>query len=219
MASRTLTPANQITILRLVFVPLLAILVMGRHYAAGLAVLLAAAVSDSLDGKVARILKQETPLGIALDPIADKFLMTTAYLTLAFRGALPWWITILVLSRDAAIVVTALLIILVAGYRPFHPTLLGKASTFLQVATVFMAMSWQARVPLVTPVSVRLSIYLTAVFTVASGIHYLVISQRRYDHSSSEAVAAAPVPVEQAHRASPSAPGAASTESQSRRPV
>ena len=119
MATRILTPSNQITLLRLVFVPVFAILVLDLHYRAALAVLLAAALSDVLDGTVARLLKQESPLGVALDPIADKILMTTAYITLAFRGALPWWLTIIVLSRDVAIVMTALVISLVAGYRPF----------------------------------------------------------------------------------------------------
>src|SRR5271157_3796233 len=140
MAIRILTPSNQITLLRLVFVPVFAILVMERHYRAALAVLMVAALSDILDGTIARLLKQESALGMALDPIADKILMTTGYLTLAFRGALPWWLTIIVLSRDVAIVMTALVISLVAGYRPFHPSLLGKASTAAQMATLFAAM-------------------------------------------------------------------------------
>src|SRR5580698_9225604 len=120
MTSRLLTPSNQITLLRLAFVPLFAYLVLERHYRAALAVLAAAALSDMLDGTVARMLKQESELGVALDPIADKILMTTGYLTMAFRGALPWWLTIVVLTRDAAILATALVICLVAGYRPFR---------------------------------------------------------------------------------------------------
>ena len=126
MASRILTPANQITILRLAFIPFFAILVVDQRYRGALAVLTAAALSDVVDGTVARLLKQETPLGVALDPIADKLLMTTAYLTLAFREALPWWLTIMVISRDAGIIITALLISLVAGYRPFSPDHFGE---------------------------------------------------------------------------------------------
>ena len=147
MTTRLLTPSNQITLLRLLFVPVFAILVMDRHYRAALAVLTAAALSDILDGLVARLLKQESPLGVALDPIADKILMTTGYITLAFRGALPWWLTIIVLTRDVAIIMTALAISLVAGYRPFHPSLLGKASTAAQVATLFAAVCREAQVP------------------------------------------------------------------------
>jgi len=182
MPSRALTPANQITILRLVFVPVFAILVIERSYGWALAVLAAAAISDVVDGAVARIFHQQTPLGMALDPIADKALMTTAYLVLAFRDVLPWWLTILVLSRDLAIVVIALLIILVAGYRPFRPSILGKISTTVQVTTVFVAVGFQAHIPLVTATLVQICILLTATFTLASGIHYLVVVRNRYAH-------------------------------------
>ncbi len=192
MTSRALTPANQITILRLIFVPLFAILVIGRHYGAALAVLIGAALSDMLDGAVARVFKQESPLGVALDPIADKILMTTAFLTLSFRGILPWWITILVISRDAGILVTALLISLVSGYRPFHPTFLGKVSTAVQVATVFAACSFAAHIPPFTRTLVRISVYLAAALTVASAVHYLVICGQRYVHSQPEQIAASP---------------------------
>jgi len=188
MASRILTPANQITILRLAFIPFFAILVVAQEYRGALAVLTAAALSDMVDGMVARLLKQETPLGVALDPIADKLLMTTAYLTLAFRDALPWWLTILVIGRDVGIIITALLISLVAGYRPFRPTILGKASTAAQVATVFAAVSFQAHVPFVRGGLVQICVYLAAALTVVSGIHYGVVVRKRYEQHASEQV-------------------------------
>jgi cardiolipin synthase (CMP-forming) len=188
MAARTLTPANQITILRLVFVPIFAILVIGRHDAGALAVLAAAAASDVLDGVVARTFRQVTPLGVALDPIADKVMMSTAFITLSYRGALPWWLTIMVLSRDAAILILALLIILVAGYRPFPPTILGKASTVVQVITLFAALSVLAQMPWVTPEIVRLSIALAAGITVVSGLHYLVVVRNRYAQHAEEEI-------------------------------
>ncbi len=173
MMTRILTPSNQITLLRLVFVPVFAILVLEGYYRAALVVLMAAALSDVLDGIVARLLKQESALGVALDPIADKILMTTGYLTLSFRGALPWGLTIIVLSRDVAILATALLICLVAGYRPFHPSLLGKACTAAQVATLFLALCRRARVPYITANVVTYFIYITAALTLASAVHYV----------------------------------------------
>ena len=182
MASRTLTPANQITILRLVFVPLFAILEISRSYDWALVVLLAAALSDAVDGLVARVFHEETPLGIALDPIADKLLLGTAFVLLALRGVLPWWLTILVLSRDVVIIVTALLISLVVGYRPFRPTWLGKTSTVCQVATVFLAVCFQVNIPLIGRSLVDAGMYLVALFTAASGIHYLLVVQHRYGH-------------------------------------
>ena len=186
MASRILTPANQITILRLAFIPFFAILVVAQKYRGALAVLTAAALSDMVDGMVARLLKQETPLGVALDPIADKLLMTTAYLTLSFRDALPWWLTILVIGRDVGIIITALLISLVAGYRPFRPTILGKASTAAQVATVFAAVSFQAHVPFVPGGLVQVCVYLAAALTVVSGIYYGIVVRKRYGQHASE---------------------------------
>ena len=190
MSTRALTPANQITILRLVFVPLFAILEISRSYGWALAVLVAAALSDAVDGLVARVFHEETPLGIALDPIADKLLLGTAFVVLAFRDVLPWWVTILVLSRDVVIIVTALLISLVVGFRPFRPTLLGKISTVCQVATVFAAVCSQVRVPLVTTLLVDICVYLVAVFTVASGVHYLVVVQQRYGQRDRESASA-----------------------------
>jgi cardiolipin synthase len=209
MVSRALAPANQITILRLVFVPLFAILVVGRHYGWALVVLVFAGLSDILDGTVARVFKQETPLGVALDPIADKVLMTTAYLVLAFRGALPWWLTILVISRDVAILMTALLISLVAGYRPFYPTFLGKVSTAVQEATIFAACGFEAHIPFITKLSVQVCVYLAAALTLTSGVHYLVVCRHRYSqHSSEQDSASSPsgkgVPSERSEAALPS---------------
>jgi len=180
MTTRILTPSNQITLLRLVFVPVFAILVLEQHYRAALAVLTAAALSDVLDGTVARLMKQESALGVALDPIADKILMTTGYLTLAFRGVLPWWLTIVVLSRDVAILATALVISLVAGYRPFHPSLLGKASTAAQVFTLFLAVCRRAQVPFITTDVLTFFIYLTAALTLASAVHYVFVLRQRF---------------------------------------
>lgn len=187
MSSRVLTPANQITILRLVFVPVFAILVIDRHYGWALGVLVLAAVSDIADGTVARIFHQQSPLGMALDPIADKILMTTAYLVLAWRDALPTWLMVLVISRDVAIVTTAALISLVAGYRPFTPSILGKVSTVTQIITIFLAVAHQAGIPLASGGLLYLFIYLTAGFTLGSGMHYLIVIRNRYGRPESGA--------------------------------
>ncbi len=187
MVSRALTPANQITILRLIFVPLFAILEIGRHYDWALGVLALAALSDVVDGTVARVFHQESELGIALDPIADKVLMAAAFILLAYRDVLPWWVTILVLSRDTAMILTALLISLVAGYRPFRPTAFGKISTVFQVATVFAGVSYQVHMPLIEKPVLQFFTFLTAFSTVASGLHYLLVVRQRYaEHPTGE---------------------------------
>jgi cardiolipin synthase (CMP-forming) len=193
MSSRVLTIANQITLLRLIFVPFFAILVMERSYRGALAILVAAAISDVVDGAVARFFHQESRLGVALDPIADKLLMTTAYLVMAFREVVPWWLTILVISRDVAIITTAVVISLVAGYRPFRPSTLGKISTVTQVTTMFVAVSNAARLPWFTAIVVEVFMYLTAAFTVASAVHYAIVVRGRYGQPASEHDAAKPI--------------------------
>ncbi len=181
MSGRTFTVANQITTLRLIFVPLFAVLAVDGRYGGALVVLAIAAVSDVVDGMVARVFHQQSALGVALDPAADKLLMSTAYLVLSFRGALPWWLTFLVLCRDAGIVVTVILISLISGYRPFPPTFWGKASTVTQIAAVLAAVSARARIQFVTPALLQGLIYLAAAFTIISGIHYLIVGRQRFN--------------------------------------
>lgn len=180
MSSRVLTPANQITILRLAFVPVFAILSVGGHHLGALVVLVLAALSDAADGLVARRFDQISSLGIALDPIADKVLISTAYLVLSFNGAMPWWLTILVLSRDVGILMIALMISLAAGYRPFPPTRLGKLSTVAQVAAVLVVASAQAKLRFLTPHFMQFWIYLAGALTIVSALHYLVVVRVRY---------------------------------------
>jgi cardiolipin synthase len=129
---------------------------------------------------------------VALDPIADKLLMTTAYLVLAFRDVVPWWLTILVISRDVAIITTAVVISLVAGYRPFRPSILGKISTVMQVITMFVAVSYAARMPWFTAIVVEVFMYLAATFTVASAVHYAIIVRGRYGQPAPEQDVAKP---------------------------
>jgi cardiolipin synthase (CMP-forming) len=191
-ASSALTPANQITLLRLAFVPILAILVIERHYPGALIALAVAAASDVVDGAVARIFHQSTPLGIALDPIADKLLMMTLYVTLAIRDLLPWWLTILVLSRDVGMIITALMVNLIVGYRPFPPSYLGKTSTVVQVGTALLALGLAAHVPLVTTGLVEVAIDLTAALTVVSGLYYVIVLRRRYALSEAANSASGP---------------------------
>lgn len=173
--SSVFLPANLITILRIVLTPVFTVLVIERKYGWALVVLAGAGLSDGLDGLVARWFKQETALGVALDPIADKLFAGAAFLTLSYRHALPWWLTILVLGRDVAILVTALIFSLLAGYRPFRPSFLGKTSTCFQLAALVVAVAFEAHLPFVGPRTLQVSIDLAALFTVASGVHYLAI--------------------------------------------
>jgi cardiolipin synthase len=193
MTSRVFSPANQLTILRLTFIPVFAVLVLAGHFGFAFGILAAAAISDALDGAVARLTGEVTPVGVALDPIADKILMSTAFIILSYRHALPWWLTVVVLSRDAGILLTALLISLVAGYRPFYPTMLGKTATAVQVTTVLLAMARLTWPFGVANFWLKGFVDLTAFFTVASALHYLLVVRQRYaEHATGEIEKTAP---------------------------
>ncbi len=172
IASTVFTLANQLTLLRLLLIPFFALAVVGGHYGWALALLTAAGLTDFFDGLLARRLKQRTRLGATLDPIADKLLLSTSFVVLAIEGAVPWWVSILVLSRDFLILAVVVAIILGFGARSFPPSLLGKVCTTVQMVTVFAAVLVEV-VPAAGLGDVeRLLLWLTAAFTVVSGVHY-----------------------------------------------
>src|SRR5579859_5986166 len=137
MRARIWTVPNQITLLRLGFLPIFLILISYEHYRWALAVLVVAGLSDGIDGLLARKLNQRSSLGAYLDPIADKLLLSSSFVILAMEKQIAWWLTIIVLSRDILILVVAVVILLIFGHRPFPPSLLGKTTTFFQIVLVF----------------------------------------------------------------------------------
>src|SRR3984885_2454838 len=128
MASRVFTVPNQLTFLRLGFLPFFIISIHYRRYEIALAILVLAGLTDGLDGLVARGLNQRTPLGAYLDPIADKLLLSSSYLALALKGRIAWWLAIMVLGRDVLLLIACAVILLAIGYRPFPPSVWGKAT-------------------------------------------------------------------------------------------
>lgn len=179
MATRVLTVPNQLTFLRLGFLPFFIILILYGRYAAALAVLVAAALTDGLDGLLARRLDQKSALGAYLDPIADKLLLSSSFFILALKAKIKWWLAVLVLSRDVIILTTAAVIILVAGYRPFPPSFFGKVTTTVQILLVFVVVTAAVVNYPALEVLRRVLVYLVAAFTILSGFHYSVIIARR----------------------------------------
>jgi cardiolipin synthase len=179
MSGRTFTIPNQVTLLRLIFVPFFAVFTLGGRYDYALVVALLAAASDFADGWIARNFHQQSSLGMALDPIADKVLMGAAYIVMSICGLMPWWLTSLVLFRDGGIIAGAMLLIVFSGYRPLPPTYAGKVSTVSQLAAVLAAIGWKAQLPFISPTLVQVCIYLAGGLTVISGMHYLVTWRQR----------------------------------------
>ncbi len=177
--SQLFTAPNQLTLLRMVFLPLIVINLVGDHYGWALALFVLAGLSDGLDGVLARSLHQQTVLGQYLDPIADKLLLSTVFLVLSILHKIHWKFTVLVFSRDICILAVSAVLYMIAGLRDFRPSIFGKANTFAQVAAVFFVMLFQVyHAPWVWSLRVA-SLGATFAFTLISGVHYIFLVQHR----------------------------------------
>lgn len=179
MQGRFWTVPNQITLLRLGILPFFLILIAYEHYRYALLILVLAGCSDGIDGLLARKLNQKSAVGAYLDPIADKLLLSSSFVILAMEKKLAWWLTIMVLSRDIMMLTVAAVILLISGYRPFPPSLLGKATTFFQIILVFAVVLGAGYPNEPLTALTRVLIYLVAVLTTISGFHYSFSIARR----------------------------------------
>jgi cardiolipin synthase (CMP-forming) len=183
------TAPNQLTLLRLMFIPFVIINVFDGNWGWALGLLVVAGLSDGLDGLLARVLNQQTMLGEYLDPIADKLLLSSLFLVLSFVKKIPWKYTIIVFSRDLIIVSTCVVLYATVGMRDFRPSIFGKISTFCQIATVFFVVLAQvATQPWVGMVE-RAFLYATFVFATISGVHYVIRTGNRLRHAEPRAPA------------------------------
>ncbi len=179
MKRRILTVPNQLTFVRLAFLPFFIIAIKYERYAVALGILVLAGLSDGLDGLLARNLNQRTPLGAYLDPIADKLLLSSSYFVLALKGKIGWWLAILVLGRDVLLLVACAVILLTVGYRPFPPSIWGKATTFFEILLIVMVLVLTIWRPETLWVARRISSYIVAAFVIISGLHYSIVVSRR----------------------------------------
>jgi cardiolipin synthase len=177
----TLTPANQLTLLRMLLIPAFVILVIYGYMGSALLVFLIAGLTDLLDGLIARLTGQKTTLGAWLDPMADKLLLVTTFVVLtlpleSLANRLPVWLTVLIISRDIGIVATVAIVNLAVGRRTFRPSMLGKIATATYIATgiVTMYFNYLGR----RSVVVDAFIYASLVITIVSGLHYIAHARR-----------------------------------------
>ena len=178
-ASQLLTFPNQLTLVRMVFVPFIVNNMVGGHYRWALILFLLAGISDGLDGLLARTLKQQTTLGQYLDPIADKLLLSTMFLVLSILHKIPWKFTVLVFSRDISILCASAVLYAIAGLRDFRPSIFGKANTFAQVAAVVFVLLFQVYHVRWVEIARLTFLRATFAFTIISGLHYVfVVGQR-----------------------------------------
>jgi cardiolipin synthase (CMP-forming) len=184
-----LTAPNQLTLLRMIFLPFIVIDLLKQDYKWALALFVLAGLSDGLDGLLARTLHQQTLLGQYLDPIADKLLMSTMFLVLSIERLIPWKYTVMVFSRDVSILVIGGVLFMIAGLRDFRPSIFGKANTFAQVAAIFFVL-----LLLIYPVQwvwIARTTFLRAtfIFTIVSAVHYAFLVQHRLHAPAPRALA------------------------------
>jgi len=168
---------NKLTLLRIILTPIFITTVLYHRLDIGFFIFIIAALTDALDGYIARTFNLKTQLGTVLDPLADKLLVASAFLSLSLVKGLPQcidmpiYVPIVVLSRDVIILVGAVTIYFVAGRIDVKPSILGKVTTFFQMLTIvsvllrFVYSSW---------------IWNTAVvLSILSGLDYLRIGARQ----------------------------------------
>ncbi len=171
---------NLLTIGRILLIPLLVIFLMDGRTEAAWLVFIAAAVTDGLDGLIARLWNQKTTLGAYIDPIADKLLLGTSYVTLAVLQRLPGWLAVLVLSRDLVILIGVALLFVLGRPLEIRPSLDSKLTTLLQILTVCYVLG-QDHLSTLQPLAMPL-MGATAASTVVSGLHYLAIGMRAFEN-------------------------------------
>jgi cardiolipin synthase len=190
--SQLLTAPNQLTLLRMMFLPFIVIKLVEGHYSLALILFVLAGMSDGLDGLLARTLKQQTILGQYLDPIADKLLLSTIFMVLSILHKIPWKFTVVVFSRDISILLASAVLYAIAGLRDFRPSIFGKANTFAQVAAVFFVLLFEINRSRWVAIARLSFLRATFAFTIISAMHYvLLVGQRlRAAHQVSTAPSA-----------------------------
>jgi cardiolipin synthase len=191
MSSQIVTLPNVLTVFRMALIPVFVTALYYQKFGWALAIFVVAGVTDGVDGFLARRFNQGSQLGQILDPIADKLLLVTSFITLSMPSIMapealvqphprhlpvPFWVTAAVISRDVFIVVGAATINVVTGFRGFKPSWLGKANTTVQILAVVLVLV-AASFP---PLRGYLPTVYTIVFSCAviSGIHYVFWTSR-----------------------------------------
>src|SRR5207248_744566 len=179
---------NFLTLLRIIAIPCFLILLEDLRYREALAVFVAAGLTDGLDGAIARLTHTKTTLGAFLDPAADKALLVSAFIALGFMHAVPRWLVVLVISRDAVIVLGYFLLFVMTGQRmDVVPSVSGKASTALQLLSVTLVLLGLIDPHLVSAQAETVVFYAAGSLTAFAGLQYMYTGLAWLQHESTSA--------------------------------
>jgi len=167
---------NLLTLTRVLLIPVFVIFILDQSYLYALITFAIAGITDGMDGLLARLTRQKTELGAYLDPIADKLLIVSAYITLAIIEIIPSWLAVIVITRDV-IILLGILVMLLTSYHPrIQPSFISKMTTASQLITVLLTLL-VGYYPPSSPL-IPFAIYGTALLTILSGAHYIYVGTR-----------------------------------------
>lgn len=167
---------NIITLIRIGLVPAVVIALLQQQFTLALLLFFIGAVSDGLDGFIAKRFHYVSRLGSILDPLADKLLITGAYLALSWLALLPWWLVLTIIGRDVVVVCGALAYHRLIGEFELSPTFISKTNTFLQILlglAVVLSASLDRDTAWLSADMLALAIIMVAVVVVLSGVDYV----------------------------------------------
>jgi len=171
-AGRSINIPNILTIARILMTPLFVILLMKGLFGLALVIFSLATVTDGLDGFIARYFNQRTLMGAYLDPIADKFLLSAAFITLAILTVIPAWLTVIVISRDILIVAGIVIFAINDIKVKIRPSIVSKFTTAFQLGTIIIVLLG-IYYPVVEIAELP-ALWATAGLTILSGLHYML---------------------------------------------
>lgn len=187
-----LTLPNFLTLLRIIAIPAFLILVSGQRFGAGLVLFMAAGITDTIDGVIARLTDAKSDLGATMDPLADKLLLVSSFVILTWLGALPAWLLILVLTRDVVILLGYMTIYFVSTPMQIDPSPVGKLNTFFEMFTIGFALLTLARPDIPMGTVNLVTWYTTATTITISGVHYVYSGLLWYQRQGTARAADAP---------------------------
>lgn len=196
MSSRIITLPNLLTMFRMVLIPVFVSLLFYQKFGWALMVFMLAGVTDGLDGLLARRFDQRSQLGSILDPIADKLLLVTSFIVLSMPSIsphprpshfpVPFWVTTSVISRDIFIIVGAVAINIVTGFRGFRPSWPGKVSTLVQIVAITCVL-FACIFPQGSGYYLPTIYSIVVALAVVSGAHYVFFASRLLNEERKQA--------------------------------
>lgn len=162
---------NTLTLIRIILIPVFVTAIIYKRYDYALYLFGIAAITDMLDGLIARITGQKTALGTFLDPLADKFLLVTSFILFSIYGLIPKWLTITIISRDIIVITGWIVLYVITHTKNIETTLMGKLAIAFQLILIFYVLL-EINMPSLPDVRIYLH-WFTAIFTIISGLHYI----------------------------------------------